>query len=340
MSRPTLSVVMPNYNHARFLPESVRAILDQSHRPEEVIVVDDGSTDNSIEVLTALAEQDPLLRVLRNDRNRGVMCTVNYGVQQAVGDYVSIQPCDDIISPGLFEKSMNLLAHHPEAGLCSSLTGVINEKGEYQGLLYMPFSCRTECFLAPMKALAILRRHGNWLHGNTVVYRRCALIEAGGFIQQLGPDADAFINQVLALKHGACFIPEPLAMVRKMKGTFSENGSTDPDSVLALVDNVQQCMPSSYRDLFPPDYVDDWAKARVYETCKNIMMASQTTQVASFRRLFRSQSLIDRAFFKALQAAISAQRFATQVYLFARFRRGHLWQALRRKRNLFADPRR
>ncbi len=322
---------MSNYNHARFLPESLGAILDQSYRPQEVIVIDDGSTDNSIEVIESFAQRCPIVRLFRNDRNRGVNFSANLGLEVTSGDYIHCAGADDRVLPGFYEKSMNLLAQYPQAGLCTTLSGVMNDKGEYKGLLYTPFIPEIECFLAPEKVLAMLRRHGNWFMTNTAVYRRRALIGAGGFIPALGFYSDAFMAQGLALKYGACFIPEVLAMFRRMKDTYSERMSSNLDTMLDIAYTVKRLMRSAYRDLFPADYADDWTRGWLYEMGKNLVTSSQTAQLAGLRRLFQSPSLIDRAFFGTLRLSMMGEYLVTKVYLFACFRRGHRWQSLRRK---------
>src|SRR5437762_2359536 len=95
MSLPTLSVVVPNYNHAHYLPKCLAAILGQSLPPTEVIMIDDGSTDNSLEVLGQLAREHPNLHVHRNERNRGVVWTANRGIDLAQGDYLFFTAADD-----------------------------------------------------------------------------------------------------------------------------------------------------------------------------------------------------------------------------------------------------
>src|SRR5262245_60937643 len=119
---PSLSVVVPNYNHAKYLEHSLPAILNQSVRPLEVLVLDDASTDNSIEVIRRFASQNPLVRLVQNEQNLGVMPNLNKGVALARGDYVFIGSADDEVLPGLFEKSMRLLAQHPQAGLSSTVS--------------------------------------------------------------------------------------------------------------------------------------------------------------------------------------------------------------------------
>src|SRR5258708_29809920 len=120
-SLPTLSVVVPNYNHAQHLPTSLPAILNQSFKPIEVIVLDDASTDNSVEVIRRFEAENPLVRLVKNEKNLGVMPNLNKGVQLAKGDYVFIGSADDEIIPGLFEKSMQLLAQYPQAGLSCTI---------------------------------------------------------------------------------------------------------------------------------------------------------------------------------------------------------------------------
>src|SRR4030095_15000486 len=100
---PTLSVVVPNYNHAKYLEFSLPAILKQSHRPLEVIVLDDASKDNSVEVIRRFAAQDPIVRLVQNEKNLTVVPNLNKGVELARGDYVFIVSADREALPGIFE---------------------------------------------------------------------------------------------------------------------------------------------------------------------------------------------------------------------------------------------
>ncbi len=339
MDGPTVSVVVSNYNHARFLPESLAAILGQSYRPQEVIVVDDGSTDNSVEVIEGFADKDPIVRLVRNEQNRGLIFTVKRGLDLASSDYVCFPAADDKLLSGFFERSIRLLARYPQAGLCSTMSGIINENGEYNGLVILPIVARTESFFGPEKALATLRQHGSWFMGNTAVYRRTALIEAGGPMPELDPYWDGFMDMVLALKYGACFIPEPLAMWRKMKGTYSEKMSGNLDTMLDIMRTARRLMQSTYRDLFPPDYVDEWEREFLFDINMNLMALARRDQIESIRRLLQSPNLVDRIFVASLRLSMGVERLVTKLYLFARLRRAHLWRVLARKLRHVADPR-
>src|SRR5256884_7474545 len=121
MTLPRLSVIIPNYNHARFLPNCLEAILRQSEQPFEIIVIDDASTDNSVEVIEAFTKRNPIIRFYRNEQNRGVVSGMNRGLELARGDYVYYAAADDQVLPGFFEKSLRLLNEHPQAALCCTI---------------------------------------------------------------------------------------------------------------------------------------------------------------------------------------------------------------------------
>ena len=121
MKLPTLSVIVPNYNHGAHLPACLKALLSQSVPADEIIVIDDGSTDNSVEIIEQLARQHSIIKFYRNDQNRGVIYTFNRGVDLATSQFIAGCGADDEVMPGYFEKSLRLLAEHPEAGVSAGI---------------------------------------------------------------------------------------------------------------------------------------------------------------------------------------------------------------------------
>src|SRR2546422_7177434 len=101
MARPTVSVVMTNYNYKRFLPEALAAIVQQSYRPHEILIIDDASTDDSVEIIKQFQREHSNIRLIRNDRNMGVLHNANVLFKMAAGDYVYGAASDDRILPGL-----------------------------------------------------------------------------------------------------------------------------------------------------------------------------------------------------------------------------------------------
>lgn len=116
MAAPLISVVLPTYNGAATLAAAVRSILRQPLRDLELIVIDDGSTDDSFAVAQRLA--DPRVRLYRNERNMGASRTRNRGIELARGVFIAPMDADDVCRPRRLELTWRYLAAHPEVGAC------------------------------------------------------------------------------------------------------------------------------------------------------------------------------------------------------------------------------
>jgi len=104
--KPTVSVVVPSYNIAPYLEECIKSIINQSYSNWEIIIVNDGSTDNTGEIAHNLATTDPRIRVIDKE-NGGVSSARNCGLKAALGDYVSFLDGDDVWLPDFLEKVMS-----------------------------------------------------------------------------------------------------------------------------------------------------------------------------------------------------------------------------------------
>lgn len=323
MRYPTLSVVIPNYNHARFLPESLGAILAQSYRPTEVIILDDASTDKSVAVIEGFARQDPIVRLVRNEQNMGVEWNVNRLMELATGDYVYSPSADDKILPGFFEKSMSLLAQYPQAGLCSTVGRLMGENGEDRGIRSIAVISKRPLYVSPEEVRELLVKYGRWIDAGTVIYRRDVLNREGGYVVELGPFADQFANLVLALRYGACFVPEPLHCWRQMRSGYASRFAADWERSLENMNRAIRLMRSIYRELFPADYVDRFQRHRTYMVSvvagKCAFLKAEETLKATFARLRPRPSLVDRAFWSITCAILAVQGYAWRLYSMARF---------------------
>ena len=133
MPRPSLSVILANYNHSQYISEALAALIGQLEPDDELIVLDDASTDNSLDIIAPFVDNNPNVRLIRHATNQGVITMENEGFSEATKDYVYSASADDKILPGLFEKSLALLSTYPEAGLCSTLSNLMDESGRPLG---------------------------------------------------------------------------------------------------------------------------------------------------------------------------------------------------------------
>lgn len=214
----TLSVVVPTYNHAGYLAGALEAILAQSFKPIEVIVIDDGSTDDSAAVVAQFARESPLVRYYRNATNQGNVAACRRGLEISSGEYVYIGGADDRVLPSFFEKAMALLRRYPEAGLCHSDISTLD------GTTNRFYISRDACYLAPAEMATALTRTGYTASFGNSILRKAALLEAGGLRPELRWRADVWAALVIGVRHGICYIPEPLVALRTDSNSFSLSG--------------------------------------------------------------------------------------------------------------------
>ena len=132
MSQPRVSVIMPVYNAARFLEEAVQSILCQKFSELELLIIDDGSTDESSTILDGIA--DDRVTVYRNERNHGIAATLNRGIAFARGEYIARMDADDISLPHRIEKQVAFLDSHPEISVVGVKCRLIDAYGNDAGL--------------------------------------------------------------------------------------------------------------------------------------------------------------------------------------------------------------
>jgi glycosyltransferase involved in cell wall biosynthesis len=247
MSVADLSVVMANRNHARHLPRALDAVLSQSVRPREVVVLDDDSTDDSVRVLEGYASRFACVRVVRNERHLGVPATYNRGFALATGKYVLPGAADDYILPGLVEKAMREFEHHPSAGACVAFGSCTAGDG---GPLVVndPGWCDRPTYFTPRE---LCRRLWHTLPVSAIMVDREALLAAGGYRAGLAWYSDWFAFLVVAFRHGVIHLPETLGIHVLHPGSYERNARTGPENVRILGSLIELLLSPEYADVAP-----------------------------------------------------------------------------------------
>ncbi len=127
---PLVSVIIPSYNSIRFIEDTITSVYAQAHRPLEVIVVDDGSTDGSWELLLQLQTTDfPDLVVLCHPgrENRGESIARALALGRASGQFIAILDSDDLFRPGKLDRQLQALGQHPDVVLCHTAVEVVGD---------------------------------------------------------------------------------------------------------------------------------------------------------------------------------------------------------------------
>jgi glycosyltransferase involved in cell wall biosynthesis len=220
---PRVSVIIPSYNHEKFVGESIRGVLNQSYRDLELIITDDGSSDGTVDVIKQFT--DPRIRLFLFQENQGASIATNNCIENARGEYIAVLTSDDVFLPGKLEKQVKFLDEHPEIGAVFGYAQIIDEEGNdftdenhfYYSIFKQPNRNRYEW-------LNHFFYKGNCLcHPSLLIRRECydtVGLYDPRYAQQ--PDFDFWIR--LCFKYDIQIIPEDLIKFRIRKGEANVSG--------------------------------------------------------------------------------------------------------------------
>ena len=210
-TEPTVSVIIPTYNRAHLITRAIRSVLDQTYRDFELIVVDDGSTDNTVEIVNGF--NDPRIKYIRHDKNRGAAAARNTGIKAARGSYIAFQDSDDEWLPDKLEKQLQAFKNaSPEVGVVyTGICRLINNKKVY-------FESTDKKGKEENLYRSILK---NSVYIQSAVVRKECFAKAGMFDEELPTWEDReLLFRVSKYYHFKC-VAEPLTWIYCTPGSLS-----------------------------------------------------------------------------------------------------------------------
>lgn len=244
----TVTVIIPHYNHGHLLPRTIAAYAAQTLPAFEVLIVDDVSTDGSDAVAEELSRQYPNIRLIRRARNGGPNAAIVTGLAEARSDFVTFSAADDFVEPEFLSCSVEALLAHPQAAfsfLDPSRRFVDSNRIEEISLALAPGTA----FFSPDEFVALFRHNSFTISSNTVVYRRPAIQEVGGFRADLEWQADWMANLVLAFRHGAIYVPRALAHFVVNPKSYGESGVRSSEGQRRLLGRCLKAIHADYPDV-------------------------------------------------------------------------------------------
>lgn len=178
---PSLSVIIPVFNGQEFIEESVSSILRQSFSDFELIIIDDGSTDRTLKIITEMSRHDARVMLFSRE-NKGLVFTLNELLQKSTADLVARMDADDVSLPERFRTQVDFLENNPDVVLVGSSVQLIDSRGRYLTTLSQP--------------LGNSEIQKNLLQGHTCVthpaamFRRESVMMVGGYRQEFYPAED------------------------------------------------------------------------------------------------------------------------------------------------------
>jgi glycosyltransferase involved in cell wall biosynthesis len=226
MSSPLVSVVIPNYNYARFLPAALDSVLGQTHRSLDVIVIDDGSTDDSAKVL---AGYNGRIRVLRQ-QNAGVSAARNAGILASRGEAIAFLDADDLWAADKIEAQLEHLAD-PQVGLVHCGIQYIDAQGDSLGV-------DVEGAEGHILIAHALLRKKTVRTGSSALVRRDCFDKVGLFDTGLTTAADWDMWRRLISSYAVAMVRRPLLKYRLHGAQMHRNVEVFERDVLRAVDSM------------------------------------------------------------------------------------------------------
>lgn len=208
------TVLMPNFNHARYLPESLDAIFSQSLAPQEVIIIDDASTDQSVELIKEYQKRYPQLLLIQNKVNQGPVKALNIGLKHAKSTFLAFCSADDQVLPGFFEECEKWLHHYPNAGICCSDPSFFIDKKPYH------FQRRSICqetqptLFSTDRIDRLFLYTSFWIPSHASLFRKAAVLHHNGFDERLHHLSDWYLNIKIAMTHDLIYVPHSFGAFR------------------------------------------------------------------------------------------------------------------------------
>lgn len=215
LPHPTVALIVANFNYARFLAEALDSALAQTQPPDELVVMDDASTDETMQVLERYAGK---VTVHRNERNLGIVGNFRRGVDATSADFIAFLGADNRARADYLERCTGALIAHPNAAIAYTdmtifgprseiLAGKVGATKVHGDVWHWQFPDFDEGVRASMQS-------GNVMHGSSA-YRRSAYLEVGGYRESGGPEDHDLFRRIVAAGYGAVRVPLPLIEYRQ-----------------------------------------------------------------------------------------------------------------------------
>lgn len=209
---PLVSVVIPNYNYGEYLAEAIESALRQSYRRLEVLVSDDGSTDDSKRVVASFGGA---VRWLEQE-NRGVSCARNRAIEASSGEIVAFLDADDSWHPDKIRRQVKHLLSQ-SFGMVYSGLEIVGPEGDVRGRMCQGLSGRV------LRDLALLEPPGVPGSGSSAIVPREVLAQVGSFDVELSTSADWDLCRRIACRYEIGFVAEPLVRYRVHEKSMHRN---------------------------------------------------------------------------------------------------------------------
>jgi len=236
--KPLISVILPSYNHSKYIKESIDSILNQTYQNFELIITDDGSTDNSKEII--LSYTDKRIKSYFFKKNKGAVSATNFCIEKSKGKYISILNSDDIYCPQKIEKQINFLLRNKNTSAVFSYAQAIDENSKEIKIENNPLEPVVSTKASRTDMLKIFLDSGNILIHPTALIKKSVYKNIGFYDNRLHqiPDFEYWVRMCVA-GYNIKVLPEKLIKYRFRENELNTSNGNRPDVSNRLIFEYQ-----------------------------------------------------------------------------------------------------
>lgn len=236
---PLLSVIVPNYNDSKHIGQTIESVLSQNYSPIELVILDDGSVDNSLGVISKYLG-DKRINLISRKENKGTVYTVNEGIANASGQYIMLFSSNDYFLPGFVPKSMEMLMKHPDVGVsCTETLELDTATGQFVKKPPSMPRLKAHVKIATSRELPKILQKSFLKLSATAAVMKTELVKAeGGLKGDLYCSCDWYLVTKIAFSTGLIFIPEPLVCWRNSPNRYTERILRDKQAAKLMYSNL------------------------------------------------------------------------------------------------------
>jgi glycosyltransferase involved in cell wall biosynthesis len=256
MSKISLTLAMPNFNHAAYLKKSISGMIGQTRRADEILILDDASTDNSLTIIEHEVRNETNVRLIPSPSNNGVIKGLNRLLSETSSDWVCFPAADDFLFPDFLSQAEKLIHKSDQIGFVSASLEVWDENDRRVGVRPIFYPSLSPRIFSPKEAKKLLVQSDNHFMGQVTLYRTAFLRELGGFDERFGSGTDGMVLRQLALLHGFGFTPDRSGIWRLHGDNFSVSSGLDTLKYQKMIDIHRRFIEEAPEGLFPTGYGD------------------------------------------------------------------------------------
>lgn len=241
MKPPTISTFIACKNHGKYLQEAIDSVMNQTFRPSQFILIDDGSTDNTQQVIKRNADKDRRFKRVTHENSLGNIRSFNHALDLCDGDFIHLMSSDDFLSEKTFYEDASILLMTKEnIGFVSIGLQWCDEEGRLLPQQAIP---PVQGEVNPQAALELMKSHGNFTNGGGTLIKRRVQQEVGYYNRDY-PFAADWLNwiKVFGNGHSAYYFQRPGFIYRKHKAAMTYNNVTPEKEIRGCYQAIEKAL--------------------------------------------------------------------------------------------------